>query len=115
MTLNQTGGLKSFALKGDLSLLISDATYDKVRLELTELAEDYGSDLQFKYHPNLFKGPDAEKGGLESEIKLKDGSKSWTVNKALGVLRWKLSGKDESFVPLSSTFVGLIGGMALIL
>ncbi|KAG8971183.1 hypothetical protein FRB90_010580, partial [Tulasnella sp. 427] len=93
--------LKSLSLKGDLNLLISDPSYDKIKLALPELADDYGSDLQFKYHPNLFKGPEAAKGGLETEIRLKDGGRAWPVGQPLGVLRWKLAGKDESFVPLS--------------
>lgn len=103
ITLNQSGGLKSLNLKGDLNLLISDPIYTKIRLALAPHSqEDYGNDLQFKYHPNLFKGLEAEKGALESEIKLKDAGRSWPVGQPLGVLRWKLSSKDESFVPLSS-------------
>lgn len=102
LTLNQAGGLKSLSLKGDLNLLISDPSLNKIKLTLLDLADDYGSDLQFKYHPNLFKGSEAEKGGLESEIRLKDGGRAWPVGQPLGVLRWKLAGKDESFVPVSS-------------
>lgn len=105
LTLNQSGGLKSFGLKGDLNLLISDASYNKIKLTLPELADDYGADLQFKYHPNLFKGGEAEQGRLESEVRLKDEKRSWPVGQPLGVLRWKLGGKDESFVPLSSKFL----------
>ncbi|KIO21890.1 hypothetical protein M407DRAFT_123121 [Tulasnella calospora MUT 4182] len=101
LTLNQAGGLKSLSLKGDLNLLISEPSLNKIKLALLELSDDYGSDLQFKYHPNLFKGPEAERGGLESEVRLKDGGRSWPVGQPLGVLRWKLAGKDESFVPLS--------------
>ncbi|KAG9009710.1 hypothetical protein FRB94_011565 [Tulasnella sp. JGI-2019a] len=101
LILNQSGGLKSFGLKGDLNLLITDPTLNKIKLALVAPAEEYGGDLQFKYHPNLFKGPAAESGGLESEIRLKDGGRSWPVGQPLGVLRWKLTGKDESYVPLS--------------
>lgn len=86
-----------------MNLLISDASLNKIHLSLAASAvEDFGADVQFKYHPNLFKGPSAEGGGLESEIRLKDGGRSWPVGQPLGVLRWKLTGKDESYVPLSS-------------
>lgn len=105
LTLNQSGGLKSFGLKGDLNLLISDPAYNKVKLSLAEAQDEYGGDLQFKYHPNLFKGPAAEGGGLESEVRLKDGGRVWPVGQPLGVLRWKLTSKDESYVPLSSKCV----------
>lgn len=110
LTLNQSGGLKSLALKGDLNLLITDATYTKIRLGLASHSqEDYGADLQFKYHPNLFKGSEAERGALEAEVKLKDAGRSWPVGQPLGVLRWKLATKDESLVPLSSTCYSVFG------
>jgi len=103
LTLLQQGGLKSLELKGDLSLLISSATNARVRLALAPLpsvaAELDSKELQFKYHPNL-----ARTGGgqsLEREIKLKDPSRSWPVGQPLGVLRWRVATKDESFVPLS--------------
>ncbi|KAG8927382.1 hypothetical protein FRC03_001093 [Tulasnella sp. 419] len=105
VSLDQSGGLKSLSLKGELNLLISDSAHTKVRLTIPESAreaqEEYGNELQFKYHPNLLKGPLAEKGNLDEELRQKDANRSWPVGQPLGVLRWKLASKDESFVPLS--------------
>ncbi|KAF8330777.1 uncharacterized protein EI90DRAFT_3145697 [Cantharellus anzutake] len=102
LTLLQAGGLKSFEIKGDLNLLISDPSVSRVKLSLcspSELASSLGSKgLQFKYHPNLARGGGS---GLEKEIKLKDANRSWPIGTPLGVLRWRAQSKDESLVPLS--------------
>lgn len=59
-------------------------------------------ELQFKYHPNLAKGNSG--AGLEREIKLKDTKRTWPIGQPQGVVRWRAATKDESFVPISSTF-----------
>lgn len=91
-------------VKGSLNLLISGQDSAKVKLNLSPLsgfAESLDAkSLQFKYHPNLARGS----GLLEEEIKLKDANRSWPVGTPLGVLRWRATSKDESLVPLSSTF-----------
>lgn len=97
------GGLQQLEVKGDLDLRISDATRTKIRLALSPLSEraaDFGRDLQFQQHPNVAKFS----GGASSErvIALKDPKRSFPVNQGLGVLRWRLSTKDESVLPLSS-------------
>lgn len=103
LTLLQAGGLKQFELKGDLNLLISEASAARVKLALNPLSELASSldakTLQFKYHPNLARGSGQ---GLEREIRLKDPSRTWPIGTPLGVLRWRAISKDESLVPLSS-------------
>ena len=86
--------MQDFELKGDLNLLVSDASQSKLRLLL---ADKPYSDLQFKQHPNV-----AKFGAGEKVIALKDPSRSFPVGQGLGVLRWRMTAKDESNVPLSS-------------
>jgi hypothetical protein len=94
VTLLRDGGVQDFELKGDLNLLVSDASLSKLRLTL---ADKPYSDLQFKQHPNV-----AKFGAGEKVIALKDPSRSFPVGQGLGVLRWRMTAKDESNVPLSS-------------
>ena len=87
------GGVQSFELKGDLDLRITDAALTKLRLIL---APKPYADLQFKQHPNV-----AKFSGNEKVVALKDPSRSFPVGQGLGVLRWRMTSKDESNVPLS--------------
>ncbi|WWC59088.1 uncharacterized protein I303_101636 [Kwoniella dejecticola CBS 10117] len=96
LTLLRDGGLESFELKGDLDLRITDAAQSKIRLTLAP--KDAYSELQFKQHPNV-----AKFSGSEKVIGLKDPSRSFPVGQGLGVLRWRMTGKDESHVPLNVT------------
>jgi hypothetical protein len=100
VTLLRDGGVQDFELKGDLNLLVSDASLSKLRLTL---ADKSYSDLQFKQHPNV-----AKFGAGEKVIALKDPSRSFPVGQGLGVLRWRMTAKDESNVPLSSKLAGLL-------
>lgn len=93
MSLLRDGGVQAFELKGDLDLRITDPALSKLRLTLSP--KDY-ADLQFKQHPNV-----AKFSGAEKVIALKDASRSFPVGQGLGVLRWRMTSKDESHVPLS--------------
>ena len=93
VTMSRDGGIQSFELKGDLDLRITDAALAKLRLTLGP--KDY-ADLQFKQHPNV-----AKFSGKDKVIALKDPSRSFPVGQGLGVLRWRMTSKDESNVPLS--------------
>ncbi|OCF59203.1 hypothetical protein L486_03705 [Kwoniella mangroviensis CBS 10435] len=95
LTLLRDGGLESFELKGDLDLRITDAAQSKIKLTLSP--KDY-SELQFKQHPNV-----AKFTGSDKVIGLKDPSRSFPVGQGLGVLRWRMTSKDESNVPLNVT------------
>ena len=83
-----------------MNLLVSDASLSKLRLTL---ADKPYSDLQFKQHPNV-----AKFGAGEKVIALKDPSRSFPVGQGLGVLRWRMTAKDESNVPLSSKLTDLL-------
>lgn len=99
LELNRDGGVESLALKGDLDLRISDAAKSVLVIGLPPPSSyNKANDLQFKTHPNVDKNAWAQKG----EIRLKEGKKGFPVGQGLGVLKWRLTGTDESVVPLSS-------------
>lgn len=91
------GGLKSMELKGDMNLQITDATQAQIKIALAPPTTDFGSDLQFKQHPKV------AKFGSERIIALADTSRAFPIGQSIAVLRWRYTGKDESYVPLSGT------------
>ncbi|GAA5881641.1 hypothetical protein JCM16303_005524 [Sporobolomyces ruberrimus] len=98
LALNRDGGIDSLSLKGDLDLRISDPQYSTILVKLPPPSSSGGkNDLQFKTHPNVDKAAWAQKG----EIKLKEGKKGFPVGQGLGVLKWRMTGTDESVVPIS--------------
>ncbi|KII93087.1 hypothetical protein PLICRDRAFT_379104 [Plicaturopsis crispa FD-325 SS-3] len=97
VSLVREGGLKSMELQGNMNLQITDASLAHVRLALASPSTDFGSDLQFKQHPNVAKFVP----GQPRIVALKDPSRSFPVGQSLAVLKWRYSGKDESYVPLS--------------
>ena len=93
------GGVNSLEVKGDMSLHVSDDTLARIRLSVAPPPSGVGAEVQFKQNPNLAK-VQAQK---ERVVALKDPSRPFPVNQPLGVLKWRYSGKDETYVPLSST------------
>ncbi|PWN21111.1 hypothetical protein BCV69DRAFT_282609 [Microstroma glucosiphilum] len=95
------GSLSSLEVKGDLELKITDPAFAKVRLQLSEpSSSSYLADageLQYKTHPHV----DKAVWSASRLITLKDVNRPFPVNQNLGVLRWRLTSKDESLVPLS--------------
>ena len=83
-------------LKGDMNLQITDASQGQIQLEIAPSTTDFGSDLQYKQHPKV------GKFGEDRIIGLSDNSRSFPIGQAIAVLRWRYSGKDESYLPLSS-------------
>ncbi|KAH0825973.1 hypothetical protein J3R83DRAFT_7568 [Lanmaoa asiatica] len=97
VSLLREGGIKSMELKGDMNLQVADPSNAHIKLALAPFSTDFGSDLQFKQHPNVAKfAPNQEK-----IIALKDPSRAFPVGQALAVLKWRYTGQDESYVPLS--------------
>ena len=82
-----------------MNLQVSDPQFAHLRLALSPFAPGFGTDLQFKQHPNVAK---FAPGASEKVIALKDPSRAFPVGQALGVLKWRFDGNDESYVPLSS-------------
>ncbi|KAJ9104612.1 hypothetical protein QFC21_002110 [Naganishia friedmannii] len=106
--LRDNGGLSNLDLRGDLDLRITSTDKSHLRLVLapppariTSITATPGNkDLQFQQHPNVGKfgpgGPDEEK-----TIALKNPERGFPINQGVGVLRWRLSSKDESLVPIN--------------
>ena len=82
-----------------MNLLLSDPSLSKVKISLAEPATAFGPELQYKQHPHVGKFS----ANKERVIALKDASRSFPVGQSLAVLKWRYEGKDESYVPLSST------------
>ena len=99
LELLREGGLNNLELRGDMNLQITDAAFSKVKLTLAEPATAFGPELQYKQHPHIGKFA----ANKERVIALKDNSRSFPVGQSLAVLKWRYAGKDESYVPLSST------------
>lgn len=79
--LSRDGMLKSFNVKGNLLLRISDPSMTKVKLDLIA-NQSHGA--QFKTHPNV----DKPQFNKSKAIQLKDPSKGFPANNSVGVLRW---------------------------
>lgn len=82
--LSREGTCKSFNVKGDLQLRISDASLTKVKLDL--VANPTGG-AQFRTHPNV----DKALFSSSKTIQLKDTSRGFPANNSVGVLRWSVT------------------------
>ncbi|MCJ1310332.1 hypothetical protein MMC25_003995 [Agyrium rufum] len=93
---SREGTLKSFAVKGDLQLRISDPSLLKVRLDL-QAHPSLGA--QFRTHPMV------DKALFNSQkcIQLKDLTKGFPVNNSVGVLRWTASSDSADALPITFT------------
>ncbi|KDE04196.1 hypothetical protein MVLG_05357 [Microbotryum lychnidis-dioicae p1A1 Lamole] len=98
LELNRDGGVDFLSLRGDLDLRIADPAKAVLVIALPPPSSyDKANDLQFKTHPNVDKNAWAQQG----EIKLKEGKKGFPVGQGLGVLKWRMTGTDESVIPIS--------------
>jgi hypothetical protein len=87
--LSREGTLKSFSVKGDLQLRISDASLTKVKLDLVA---NGNNGAQFRTHPNVDKALFTN----SKAIQLRDSSRGFPVNNSVGVLRWNASAAADS-------------------
>lgn len=102
--LARDGGLASNSsginISGSLELKVAPDSETKIWVSL-----DHGvskgaipsSDLQFKTHPNVDKKAWADNG----VIRLKDADRGFPTKQALAVLKWRLTTKDETSIPVS--------------
>ena len=87
--ISREGSLKSFSVKGDLQLLISDAALTKVKLNLIA---NPTHNATFRTHPNVDKGVFTN----SKTIQLRDNSKGFPPNNSVGVLRWSASAPAQA-------------------
>jgi coatomer subunit delta len=95
--LSREGTLKSFEVKGDLQLRVSDPSLTKVKLDLIAEAS-HGA--QFKTHPNV----DRALFNSSKAIQTKDPSRGFPPNISVGVLRWNFKAKSDDSEILPITF-----------
>ena len=95
--LSRDGILKSFNVKGNLQLRISDPSMTKVKLDLIA-NPSHGA--QFKTHPNV----DKAQFNNSKAIQLKDVSKGFPANNSVGVLRWSATAPADTTGVLPITF-----------
>ncbi|RMD40713.1 hypothetical protein DV735_g4389, partial [Chaetothyriales sp. CBS 134920] len=96
--LSREGALKSFEVKGDLQLKITDTALTKLSLSLD--ANEGPLKAQFRTHPNVDKNLFAS----SKVIQLKDTSKRFPINNAIGVLRWRATAPADTADVLPITF-----------
>lgn len=94
MVATRDGGLENMEVKGDLMLRVSDPSKAKISLALRHLEDP---SIQFKTHPNVNK----VLFNSDKVIAFRDSSKEFPLNTPTGVLRWRFTTKDESYIPLS--------------
>lgn len=95
--ISREGTLKSFSVKGDLQLRISDPSFTKVKLDL---ATNTANGIQFRTHPNV----DKPMFTNSKAIQLRDPSRGFPANNAVGVLRWSADQIPDSAEVLPITF-----------
>ena len=92
--LNKDGGLEMMEVKGELQLEVSDEESAQLKIEV-DLGDNEG--FQFRTHPNIDKQQYANEGVLG----LKTPERPFPISSALGVLKWRMTSKDEGSLPIS--------------
>ncbi|OCK77790.1 hypothetical protein K432DRAFT_333257 [Lepidopterella palustris CBS 459.81] len=95
--LDREGLLKSFEVKGDLQLRISDPAFTQVKLDIS-IGQSRGA--QLITHPKV------DKVAFKNSrtIQLADTSRGFPSNMAIGVMKWKLAPKPEDVSDPPITF-----------
>lgn len=82
-------------VRGVLTLKIADPSSARISLAL-KASDD--TSIQFKTHPNVDKSAWKD----QHIVQMRDLSRPFPANQNLEVVRWKLSTRDETAVPLTS-------------
>lgn len=92
-TLSRDGMIENFDVKGNLTLTAADEDAAKCAVQLKPIT---ARDFTFNCNPKVNKGTfDAQQ-----LIQLKDTSKGFPVQRAVGVLKWTYAGDPELLLPL---------------
>ena len=92
-TMQSDGTLEGMDVQGSMSLVVHVEESSCIRV-LAELGDNPG--IQFKTHPNI----DKALFNKSSTLGLKDPNRPFPTGSALGVLKWRISPKDESMMPV---------------
>merc|ERR1719263_1694072 len=94
-TMQSDGTLEGMDVQGNMTLEVHTDESSCIRV-FTELGDNQSQGIQFKTHPNI----DKALFNQSSTLGLKDPNRPFLTGSALGVLKWRLSPKDESMMPL---------------
>ena len=94
-TMQSDGTLEGLDIQGNMTLEVHTEESSCIRV-LAELGDNQSQGIQFKTHPNI----DKALFNSSSTLGLKDPNRPFPTGSALGVLKWRLSPKDESMMPL---------------
>ncbi|KAH3701457.1 hypothetical protein DPMN_076445 [Dreissena polymorpha] len=94
VTAGRDGGLQSLELHGIVKLKIND---EKMARAVVHIVNNDKKGLQMQTHPNI----DKKLFAAQSIIGLKNPEKPFPVGQDIGVLKWRLSSQDESYMPLT--------------
>ena len=95
--LKKDGGLETMEVQGTMMLEVGNEEDAACRVHVDAASAPKG--VQFKTHPNIDKALHAG----ESVLGLKDASKPFPTGSQLGILKWRLTARDESEAPLQVT------------
>lgn len=101
-TLSREGALKSFEVKGDLQLRITDPALTKLALSVQAVEGPLKS--QFRTHPNV----DKNLFTSQKILQLKDTGKRFPTNNSIGVLRWRATAAADTPDILPITFTAWV-------
>jgi hypothetical protein len=100
--LTREGALKSFEVKGDLQLKISDPALTKLSLSVSAIEGPLKA--QFRTHPNV----DRNLFTTAKVLQLKDTTKRFPSNNSIGVLRWRATAGADTPDVLPITFTAWV-------
>ena len=95
--ISREGTIKSFTIKGDLQLRITEQSLTKVKLDLSA---NVSHGAQFRTHPNV----DRNIFSSTQTIQLRDQSRGFPTNNSVGVLRWTANPGTDAADVLPITF-----------
>ena len=92
--LKKDGGLDNLEVQGTISLEVNDEASALCRIAISQ---GNNPGYQFKTHPNI----DKQLYASSSELGLKDPSRPFPSGSPLGILKWRMSTRDEDMLPLT--------------
>jgi hypothetical protein len=95
--LDREGNVKTFEVKGEMQLKISDSSFTQVKLDLAT-GNTHGAQLMT--HPKVDKAVFRN----DKVIQLADASKGFPTNMGIGVMKWKLAPRPEDVSDPPITF-----------
>jgi hypothetical protein len=92
--LNKDGGLEHMEVKGELQLEVTEEDSAQLKI-MVDMGDNEG--FQFRTHPNI----DKQQYSQDAVLGLKNPERPFPISSALGVLKWRMTSKDEGALPIS--------------